>query len=572
MTDRTFVLDFPWEMRAAAPALGAKWDAKTKAYTYTGATLPDLLAPFAAQDFSWQRWKEDDLNKSVLPTKKSANQFKPRPHQLEAAKKIASMAKQGYRGFTNADSVGLGKTLASIFGAYGVAKLKKFSPSRKAKVLIVCPKSVIPHWRNTLSASPLPDIARITILNYEQLSNLLKAPASAAQAKKTRTKNKRVANEGTPLVNWDIIIADESHRLKNFQVSQRSKAFANVARYDAHAEKAPFVIWASATPGQNPLELGYAAPLIGQLVKRKLTLKNYGKWLEDNGYAVKKGKVGYSWAQVHFRATQEAKDENDKRKKSDIKKMRQLLFSPNAPSIRRLPTDIAGWPEVNRIAIPVSLDNKERSLYEEVWTQFRSFLRLNRRGKDPKGGLAQQLRFRQKSSLIRAPGTIDHILDLLENDLQVAVSVEFLESLDIMKTALEKKGITCAEISGRLTGAESEAERIRFQKGGAQVVFFTVKEGISLHANEQLPDGSKATATQRATIVHDVRYSGIENSQIEGRCARDGEFATIYYVYAQDTVEENIVTVAIERMANISNMAGDDEGLVAKIENLILGM
>lgn len=569
MSTRTFILSIPWEMRSAAPALGAKYDAKLKAYTYTGSSLPPLLAPFGAKDFSWERWQEDRLNKARLPVTISEHPFAARPHQMEAAKKIASMAKKGHRGFLQADETGLGKTFASILGAYGVAKLKGASPKKRAKILIVCPKSVIPHWRNTLSASPLPPYADIVVINYEQLSKLLEAPASAAQAKKTRTKNRRVANEGKPLVDWDIIIADESQKLKNFQTSQRAKAFSNVAKYSAPDNQAPFIIYASATPAQNPLEMGYLAPVLSKIVGKKLTLKNYGQWLESEGFAVKKGKVGYTWGVVHHRAEEAKKQEMETAKKRDIKKMRDLLFGPSSPSIRRLPTDIAGWPAITRIALPVTLDNKARGLYEEVWSQFRSFLRLHRKGKDPKGGLAQQLRFRQKSSLLRVPGAIDFIADMLDNNLQVAVSIQFLESLDLIRTALEKKGVKCAEYSGRLSSEERDAERLRFQRGEAQVIFFTVTEGISLHAGEQLPDGTEASSTPRVTVVHDIRYSGIENSQLEGRTHRDGQNANVYYIYAQDTVEEKIITVALERMANISSMSGDDDALVEEIEQLI---
>lgn len=569
MSTRTFVLSIPWEMRSAAPALGAKYDAKLKAYTYTGDSLPPMLAPFGSKDFSWERWQEDRLNKARFPVAVSAHPFKARPHQLEAAKKIASTAKKGHRGFLEADQVGLGKTFATILGAYGVAKIKGFTPKKKAKLLIVCPKSVIPHWRNTLSASPITPLADIVVINYEQLSKLLEAPASAAKAKKTRTKNRRVANEGTPVVDWDIIIADESQKLKNFQTSQRAKAFSNVAKYSAPDAQAPFVIYASATPAQTPLEMGYLAPILSKIVGKKLTLKNYGQWLESEGFAVKKGKVGYTWGVVHHRAEEAKKQEMEKAKKRDIKKMRDLLFGPSSPSIRRLPTDIAGWPEITRIAVPVTLDNKARGLYQEVWSQFRSFLRLHRKGKDPKGGLAQQLRFRQKSSLLRVPGAIDFIDDMLDNNLQVAVSVQFLESLDLIRTALEKKGVKCAEYSGRLSGEERDAERLRFQRGEAQVIFFTVTEGISLHAGEQLPDGTKASSTPRVTVVHDIRYSGIENYQLEGRTHRDGQNANVYYIYAQDTVEEKIITVALERMANISSLSGDDDELVEQIEQLI---
>lgn len=563
---RLFVLDFPWEMRSAAGVLGAKWHDGVRAFTYIGHSLPPVLAPFASQDYSWERWREDDINGVVLPVAPSENRMKPRPHQMEAAKKIALYAKKGFRGFIEADNVGLGKTISTLVGAYGAAKVRGFTKDNPAKMLIICPKAVIPHWRNTLKSLGIDNL-RVVVINYDQSKKLLSVPASAATAKRTRTKNKHIANSGESLVQWDIIIADESHKLKNIETSQRAKAFNRIARYAEDAQNAPFVIWASATIGQNPMELGYLAPLIGQMLgKKNMSISQWGAFLESNGFHVTKGKTGaYSWIKNDPNNPDPAiKAQQDQ----DIARLRHLLFNPNSPSIRRHPTDIAGWPEITRIPFAVTLDQKGRTLYEELWSSFRSFLRLTFRGRDPKGGLAQQLRFRQKASLLRVPGTVDFIHDLLDNNLQVAVSVEFMESLDAMREALETKGITCAEFSGRNV-SEREQERLRFQHGQAQVIFFTVEEGISLHAGEQLPDGTLATSTGRATIVHDVRYSSLSNLQIEGRCHRDGQNANVYYMYADNTVEEKIIKRMLERMAHLKNLSGDDEISVQEIEALL---
>lgn len=568
---RKHIIEAPWEMRGAMPALGAKWDSKHKQFIYEGESLPPLLAPFATPDFSWGRWLEDDLNKSVKPVKMSDRPFTPREHQLVAAKKITGFAKRGGRGFAVADETGLGKTIATIYGAYGASKIRGFSEKRKAKVLIVCPKSVIPHWRQSLASSPLPSVARIAVINYEQLAKLLVAPASAAKAKTARTKNKRIASSGTPLVDWDVIIADESHKLKNAYTSQRAKAFASVAKYGASPKDGlPFVIFVSATLAQTPLEAAYLAPLFTNSAGKPLSLKTWGPWLASQGFAVKEGKGGsWTWAQVHWKANEIVKADNEKAKAADIKKLRGMLFGPGCPSIRRNPSDLRGWPEVQTIPVPVALDASQRSLYEEIWTQFRSFLQLHARGRDPKGGLAQQLRFRQKSSLVRVPGTVDFVKDLLDEGHQVAVSVEFMESLDLMRTGLEKAGVECAEYSGR-NPDERESERLRFQRGEASVIFFTPVEGFSLHASEQLADGTKASATPRATVVHDVRYSAITNLQICGRTHRDGQFSNIYFMFGEDTVEEKILLVMLERMKNLRTLSGDDMSAIQEIEDLLV--
>jgi len=190
--------------------------------------------------------------------------------------------------------------------------------------------------------------------------------------------------------------------------------------------------------------------------------------------------------------------------------------------IRRRPEDIAGWPEINRILTPIELDGQARELYLQAWTEFRREMDLEPQGRNPKSALAATLRLRQKSSLIRAAGTVELAQELLDNGHQVAISVAFTETLSSIRAALEEEKIACAAIHGRIPAGEREEERLRFQRGQAKVVLFTVEEGISLHQGEHAD-------IPRSQIIHDLRWSAIQMAQIEGRCHRDGRFAQVYW-------------------------------------------
>lgn len=561
------LLAVPWEAKAIVSAAGAKWHPELRQFLWYGTSLPSALKQYIPGEYSLEKYTQDEIN-GYLPPAPRVPTMKPRKHQVEAIKKVIAAAQAGYRGFIIADEVGLGKSIEALHGANETAKIKGFTSLAPAKLLIICPKAVIPHWRNTIKALNITHL-RIVVINYDQSKKLLSIPSTATSAKSVRTKNKRIASSGKPNILWDIIIADEAHRLKNFETSQRAKAFDTIGRYSESHQKAPYIIWVSATIGQNPLELGYLAPLIGQMTgQASLQMKNWGDYLLQNGYHVVKGKVGFSWVKSKKEATVSQKKAVASSQKADVARLSQIIFAPTAPSIRRSPVDIAGWPSVQRIPTPVELTTDDTGLYKTVWLAFRSFISLNPRGKNPAGGLAAQLRFRQKASLIRAKETVDFAVELLDNGLQVAISVEFIESLDAMKQSLEGKGYSCVEISGRNSAAQ-ESERLKFQKGQAEVAFFTVTEGISLHAGEQLADGSKASPTSRATIVHDVRYSAIQNHQIAGRTHRDGQNAIVYFMYAEETVEKKIVTIMLQRMANMSALSGDDSATVTEIENLL---
>jgi SNF2 family DNA or RNA helicase len=233
--------------------------------------------------------------------------------------------------------------------------------------------------------------------------------------------------------------------------------------------------------------------------------------------------------------------------------------------IRRRPEDVAGWPAINRILTPIELDGEARALYEQAWTEFRREMELAPRGRDPKSALAASLRLRQKSSFIRSSGTVELARELLDNGHQIAISVAFVETLTAMRDALEQRGlgaIPCAVIHGGISAGAREAERMRFQRGEARVVLFTVEEGISLHQGEH-------NDVPRSEIIHDLRWSAIQMAQIEGRCHRDGRFAQVYWAYADGTVEEKIARVVASRIQSMKEMIGDDVETLREIERLL---
>ena len=257
-----------------------------------------------------------------------------------------------------------------------------------------------------------------------------------------------MASHGVPKVDWDVIIADESHKLKNVYSSQRSKMFAKIARYQDPAEKAPFVIYASATIGQDPAELAYMAPLIAQLTRNHnmSEIKNWESLARKVGIHGEKNKDlnKYVWTQ------------DTKEQKHNLQVINKLLFSKSSPSIRRLPSQIAGWPEHNYVILPFELEEEGYDLYDSMWTEFVEEMELDKARKNPKG-LAIQIRFRQKTSILKVDNTIDLALDYLENNRKVIISVDFKESVEMLRTRLEAHNYTVEEFNGRNVNTREEA-------------------------------------------------------------------------------------------------------------------
>ncbi|WP_324134478.1 SNF2-related protein [Bosea sp. (in: a-proteobacteria)] len=457
----------------------------------------------------------------------------PHDHQRVACAAILAARAGGAPGFLLGDLTGLGKTLSAWLA---------LSAMPEDEILVICPKGAIPQWRRTMALSGLPP-KRVTLMNFEKTKSLL-APPPDSKKRSVRAKNNELAKLGVPRRIWPLVVIDEAHRIRNPNSQQ-----GLVCRQMAAA--ASFTIYMSATAGQSPHELSYLGPLLAraadmpsadldgfrQLMKRLKMGRARGRW------------KNWSW------------EPNE----ADRARMAGLLYrGPRAIGLRRRPEEIAGWPEVQRELAPVALDAAARKLYEATWREFRKELGLAGGSTRKPQGWAADLRFRQKASLLRIQGTVDFCDDLLGNDEQVAVSVAFLETSAMLADALRGRGWRVGEINGERSGLQNEETRLSFQTGQLDAVIFTVTESISLHRGE-MPGGER----ERSLVIHDMRHSAIQLQQIEGRCHRDGQHATIFYAYAEDTVEEAVAGTVIARMAAMEGLAGDDTRLLEAIAGIV---
>ena len=467
----------------------------------------------------------------------AAPQLQPRPHQCAACDAILSARRAGRPGFVLGDRTGLGKTL-SVWAA--VAAMPE------TEILVVAPKGALPQWRRTITLAGLAP-KTVTLTNYERTKGLLAAPDKSTR-KSVRARNNELARHGRPKRVWPIVVFDESHRLRN-PYAQQSLACRQIA------DTAVFTIYMSATAGQSPHELGYLGRLLGEAAGFPCaTLADFRGLLKRLGIRGAKGRwTNWRWDP----------NERDRRCMSDL-----LYKGPRAIGLRRHPADIAGWPEVQRDLAPVSLTSAEHRLYEAAWRDFRREMGLAGGSNRRPAGWAADLRFRQKASLLRVAGTAAFAEDLLGAGLQIAVSVAYLETGDLLARTLQGRGWRVETIDGRRSGEANEAARVAYQTGEIDIVVFTVTESISLHSNE-MPGGERP----RALLVHDMRHSAIQLQQIEGRCHRDGEKAVVYYAYAEATVEERIAATVMSRMAAMDGMAGDDtaaiDAMLVRIDEIL---
>ena len=528
--ERLWILDVPYGTQVE----GASWHPAVKMHVFVGRTLPAHLAPYSPGPHTLGRFLENLHNPgSPAPVPPPAEDLEPRQNQYEAADAIAARAEAGGRQFLLADEPGVGKTISAVLGASAVGDLRGAQ-----RVLVVADRPAaitIGHWCRTITALGDSGLEWV-VITWDRL-------------------------EKVSSFDWDVIIADEAHALRR-TTTKRWKLWARLSGHGKAPEKAPFVIATTATPGHTPLELPYLAPAYAQVHDEKIAewasakdpAATFATALERHGIALEKGRYGATW-------TTEAT-----RRAEDLARVRGWLedAEPAAMLHRAAP-----WGPVPISGMPVALTPAEREAYEAEWGEFCREMDLARRGRNTAKGRAALLRFRQKAGLLRVDSTAAWIAQQVEAERQVACSVEFVTTAaDPITERLQDAGIEVATIYGR-DRFDVEAERLRFQTGQAPVCVFTTVASISLHAGEMLPGGEQASTAPRMGLFHQARFSGIAGRQVTGRTHRDHQVSPWHIAYAQDTVEEQVSKVMVERIAAASDTVGGDTAGLGDVAALL---
>jgi hypothetical protein len=524
--ERVWVLAVPFR----APAPGAVWHAGLSAHVYVGASLPAALVPYDPPPYSFERFVEDELNAEPRPVP-PARPMSPRPEQVSGAAVIAAHAAAGGRMFLLGDDPGVGKTGTAVLAVQQIASQR---PVRTVLVVADRPAAItVPHWARSIAAFGDGGL-RWCVTTWDRLGKV---------AGLTRATGQR----------FDVVVADEAHMVRH-TTTQRWKHWKSVSGA-GRVKDAPFVLLATATPAHTPLELPYLAPhfaaVHGEPLKDWSDLPGR---LAAHGFHVERARYGWSWT------------EDPDERRADLARLRSWLADTEPPATLHRP---APWGPVSVTGTPVALTPAERAQYEAEWSEFRAEMQLARRKRETARGRAALLRFRQKAGLIRAAATVDWVKAQVEADRQVAVSVEFVETAaDPIREALLDGGIAVAGIYGR-DRFDVEAERLRFQTGEAPVCVMTVTASISLHASELLPGGRTASSTPRVGLFHQPRFSGIAARQVTGRTHRDHQVSPWRVAFAQDTVEEDVARVMVERLAVTGSTAGGDTAGLQQIAELL---
>ncbi|WP_127783535.1 DEAD/DEAH box helicase [Rhodococcus sp. X156] len=528
--ERIWILEVPFRVQLPGVSYVPAW----KAHAYVGAELPAALAPYASLPYSYQRFVEDELNGEVGPGAQAHPRL-PRPEQCDGAEAIVAAARAGARGFYLADDPGTGKTITAVMAVREIAELRG---ETSVLVTVDRPTSItIAHWRASIAAVGDGGL-RWLLLSPDQLRKLL-------------------ARNGKPRYRFGICVLDEAHLYRHTD-TQRTTAMRRVARYtDAH-DTAPFVLALTATPGHHPGEMTYLSPLFAQVHDEPpARWSPLGARMAAAGIPLERSGTRWTW-------TAQAK-ESGAVQQAATETVRGWLTEADPPVMLHRS---APWGPAPLDGLPVDLSADERSAYESEWGEYCREMGLARRGRDVARGRAAVLRFRQKAGMLRAPASAEWVHAQVERGYQVAVSVNFVgTAAEPLAELLTDRGLQVARIFG--PDADREHERMLFQRGAADVVVFNTSSSISLHANELLADGTRASATPRVGLIHQPSYSGIEARQTLGRTHRDHQVCPWYLGYGVSTVEEQVAAVMLDRLRQSSDSVGADTTALHSIAELL---
>ena len=200
------------------------------------------LTPYHAKYFAYEltrRYSSDSLQK--LAASLSDAQVDLNPHQVEAA--LFAFRSPLSKGAILADEVGLGKTIEA-----GIVISQKWA-ERKRKILIIVPSSLRKQWNQELTDKFfLPSMIIETKSFNQEIKNGNLNPFKQNDIVICSYHFARSKDVYVKQVEWDLIVIDEAHHLRN--VYKNTNKIANAIKAAiAHAPK----LLLTATPLQNTL-------------------------------------------------------------------------------------------------------------------------------------------------------------------------------------------------------------------------------------------------------------------------------------------------------------------------------
>ncbi len=441
------------------------------------------------------RKKIEEADKMTITIPKSLT-AELRPYQEDGFRWMAKFTEWG-AGACLADDMGLGKTIQSI--------TLLLHRAAKGASLVVCPASVLPNWVAELQrfAPALTPVILSSTNREEAVKGALAFDVVITTYGLLQSEEALFQS-----VEWNCLIFDEAHILKNHQTKTHQAAIQVQAQCR---------IALTGTPVQNHLgELWSIFNLLnpGLLGKYSNFTSTFALPISQNADAHQRG----------------------------------ILKRRISPFIlrRTKSTVLDELPAKTEITLSVSLSNDEMTFYEAVRREaVENILSTKDAGQKHIRALAELTRLRLAScntrmvnpEMVLPSSKLDAFAslvdELIENNHRSLVFSQFTKHLDLIREKLDEKGIAYQYLDGS-TPIPERAERVReFQQGSDPLFLISLKAG-----------GLGLNLTAADYVIHlDPWWNPAIEDQATDRAHRIGQQrpVTVYRLVAENTIEEKIV-------------------------------
>lgn len=404
----------------------------------------------------------------------------------------------------DASDMGTGKTYVAAHVAWRLAQ----------PVVVVCPKAVVKSWERVLAMTGLPH----RVVNWESLMPRAKAHCRFGQWKPYRN---------TMVWQWDLnqahtIIFDEAH-----------KAGGNTSRCSHIMRRVPpkcHALALSATIGTDPTKM-----------KAILNLLRIATISEHYTFCLKLGAVRSRFG----RSLEWPK--NSQRARKGLEWLHETLFREDEfYGVRVRKNELPEFP-ANQI-IPELVDT---AMYKPAPLLAEAIKNIDVAGADT--DLEKQLRERQVAELRKIPFFVERTNDLIDQNHNVVIFVNYIESANQLREAL--KNVSKSFIRGEQDLDQREREIANFQADRTQVAIVQIQAGgVGLSLHQENP-----ARRPRVSFMSPTTHA-IDLVQALGRIHRAGATENVvqYICFAENSVEDKIYLNVNKKIDNIETLNDGD--------------
>lgn len=485
---------------------------------------------------SYLRSLKDPAPTEELTVKKAMDVLDERAGQVTDARKILTAFRSGKPAYLLANGTGTGKTFVAL------GTILEMGVDRA--VIVVPSSQLADKWAleakqffgMRLYTGDTPPDKGVWVISYNRMKDMERAI---------------IARQ------YPLIIFDESHKLKNFGLTNSAVGPAGVRIVEQSPSSK--TLYMSATPFQSLLEMRYMKQLLG------LNDEAFDAYLDDHGYAyVDKGKYGF-WK--FFGKTE------------DLLDIYKDLVEQGVSSWREIPMDV----DLDNRFYKVPLPDLHSGMYARMDEAFKAAVQLaTSEGWDLKGMINAQrtIALRRLMEVVKVDEAVRLANYYLKQGRQVSIFVGYKgklttpnfgkntqnwrykrialqinsilagiyddisradgESVRRLIEALGGEGAV-AQIHGDVPENRRMKEILDYNTGRKKVIIATAASGgtgLSLH--------DTVGNAPRAQINIHLPWSGQEFQQVAGRSYRYGSKSDVIQVWlAADTPKEDAITTVI---------------------------